>query len=153
MKFSSKLLATFSLIITFAFLSNVNITYAQQRKSTKMSGVKGKTVLKVIKSHHRTTKFASMVKESGYSGVLKKKGPFTVLAPTNKAVNAKVDMSKMTKKPKKLKALVRHHLYQGELPKNKVEKALGVKIVGTHHAANGVVYVINTVVRQAPSNG
>jgi len=153
MKSNLKFTAILLSILTCTFFITNTKSFAQGGHSKSNTTVKGKTVLKVIKTNNHTAMFARLLKESGFSKVLTKKGPFTVLAPNNNAIKSNLNVSKLKKKPNKLKSLVRHHLYQGNLPKKKVESALGVKIVGTKRAVNGVVYIIDTVVRQTPSNG
>lgn len=142
------------LVLTFAFIVDVNLTNAQTAQSNKKQMMQsqmatGKTVVKVINQDNDTSIFAVLLKKSGFNQVLKKKGPYTVLAPNNEAMKTDVQVGKLEKNPKKLQKVVQNHLYKGKLPKKKVESALGVKIIGSHDASNGVVYVINSVVKNS----
>ncbi len=153
MKSTLRRILGISLVLTFAIIFNPALLNAQgsysmkTQANTKMT-VKGKTVVKVVNSDNDTSIFAVLLKKSGFAQILNKKGPFTVLAPNNEALKSSVQVSKLEKSPKKLKKVVQDHLYKGKLPEKKVESALGVKVIDSHTASNGVVYVINSVVKQ-----
>lgn len=142
------------LVLTFAFIIDVNLTNAQSTQSNKKQIMKsqmakGKTVVKVINEDNDTSIFAVLLKKSGFSQVLKKKGPYTVLAPNNEALKSDIQIGKLEKNPKRLQKVVQNHLYKGDLSEKKVESALGVKIIESHDASNGVVYIINSVVKNS----
>jgi len=138
MKNSFKALIVSFLMIGSGILLLPNLTVAQGNKSSKASG---KTVLKVVNSNKNTSKFAQLLKQSGYSPILKRKGPYTVLAPDNKAIDNTADTLKA--KPKQL---MKGQLFKGEVSKDKVESQMGVKVHKTDKtASNGVVYVVDKV--------
>ncbi len=153
MKSTLRKFLSISLVLTFAIFFNTTLLNAQGSYSknipakTKMTA-KGKTVVKVVNSDNDTSIFAVLLKKSGFAQILNKKGPFTVLAPNNEALKSSVQISQLEKSPKKLRKVVQDHLYKGKLPEKKIESALGVKVIDSHTASNGVVYVINSVVKQ-----
>ena len=141
-------------VLTFAIMCNMSPAFAQgtnpsHQKTMKNQMAKGKTVVKVINNDNDTSIFAALVKRSGFSSVLKKKGPYTVLAPNNEALRSSLQIGKLEKNPKKLKKVVQDHLYKGNVSKKNVEAALGVKIISKHEASNGVVYIINSVIKNS----
>lgn len=141
------LVLTFTIFFTPALL-NAQGSYSRRTPANAKMTVKGQTVVKVVNSDNDTSIFAVLLKKSGFAQVLKKKGPFTVLAPNNEALKSNVQIGQLEKSPKRLKKVVQDHLYKGKLPEKKIESALGVKVIDSHKASNGVVYVINSVVKQ-----
>lgn len=137
-----------SLILLFVGLTFNTMLDAQGSQSPS---TKGKTVFKVVKSNQNTTHFAQLLKTSGYSKVLKSKGPYTVLAPSNKALKSSgYDQAKDN--PAKAKKIIRGQLYKGNVSASKVKSNMGVKILDTDKSAdNGTVYVVNKVIRQGSS--
>lgn len=140
---------SFSLVLTFALLLNTSNASAQNRASQTNQEVKGKTVVKVVNSDNDTSIFSVLLKKSGFEQVLKQKGPYTVLAPDNEILRKRLKISKLENNPKKLKSVVQNNLYKGRLSKKKIEAALGVKVIESHTASNGVVYVINSLVKNS----
>lgn len=130
-----------SLIFTVSLLLFSGSLQAQQQSSADSQG---KTVFDIVNSKDNTSEFAKLLKQSGYSQVLKKKGSYTVLAPENKAIQ-QAD-SKLKKNPKKL---MRGQLFKGNVPKKQVESSMGVKVKETDKSAsNGIVYVVDRVVKK-----
>lgn len=131
--------SSLTLAVTLLFVSSA--LHAQQDSSPEMQG---KTVLELLKSKGNTSKFAGLLEESGYSQVIKKKGPYTILAPSNEAIE-QAD-PKLKENPRKL---MKGQIFQGEVSKKQVESQMGVKIQETDDSAsNGIIYVTDKVVNQ-----
>lgn len=141
-KFKTSITGT--LILTFIFLFNFQMSYAQVDTSTD---TQGKSVVDVIDTKEDASDFAQLLKDSGFAAVLKKQGPYTILAPSNEALEtSNVNIEELKKNPKKL---VQGHLYQGELSSDQVESQMGVSVEETDEAAsNGTVHVVDQVVER-----
>jgi len=138
MKNSIKTFVISSLMIVGSIFLISNSSSAQNNNSGK---AQGKTVIEAVNSNKNTSEFASLLKKSGFSAVLKKEGPYTVLAPTNEAIDGVNDNLKA--KPKNL---MRGQLFQGEVPKKKVESQMNVKVLKTDKSpSNGIVYIVDKV--------
>lgn len=72
------------------------------------SGLKGKTLLEVLRENPQTTTFAAIVKKAGYDSLLVSNKMITIFAPNNTAL-ANVDQTDV----QSLKALVKNHLSYG----------------------------------------
>lgn len=129
-----------SLVLAVSLLVLSNSMKAQNSSPDNQ----GKTVFEIVNSKENTSEFADLLKQSGYSKILKKQGTYTVLAPDNEALQ-NVD-SKLKKNPKKL---MRGQLFKGNVPKDQVESQMEVKVKETDKSAsNGVVYVVDKVVKK-----
>lgn len=135
------------LIIGSIFNSNL------AAQGTQSSKKQGKTVYNVIQSNDQTTHFAKLLKASGYSRVLnKKKGPYTVLAPSNKALQSS-GYDKAKSDPAKAKKIVNGQLYKGNVSPDQVKSNMGVKIIDTDKTAdNGTVYIVDKVIQRGSSS-
>jgi uncharacterized surface protein with fasciclin (FAS1) repeats len=129
-----------SLALAVMFLMISGSLHAQGNTQGKKMQSNKKSVVNVIKSKKDLSKFASLLKKSGFAQVLNKQdAKFTVLAPDNDAVK-NLD-SKQKKNPKNL---VQSQLFQGNVSKKVVEKQMGVNVKKTYdNADNGVVYVVD----------
>lgn len=126
------------LIITITILFFSNSLLAQGNSP------QDKTVFDVVNSKDNLSEFASLLQQSGYAKVINQKGPYTVLAPSNEAIQ-NTD-SKLKKNPKKL---MKGQLFQGNVPKDQIESQMGVTVQETDSSAsNGTVYVVDKVVQQ-----
>jgi|GEM_PF-1251671 len=136
------------LALLFAGLTFNSVLDAQGSQS---AATQGKSVYTVVKSNQQTTHFAQLLKASGYSRVLKGKGPYTVLAPSNKALESSgYDQAKSD--PAKAKKIIRGQLYKGNISADKVKSNMGAKILDTDKSANnGTVYVIDKVIQAGSS--
>lgn len=141
--------------IAILMLAATSFIYATSTNAMDSSppALQSKTVVSVINNHNKTSDFAKLIKASGYNKVLAGKGPFTVLAPTNQALESNgINLNKLEKNPKQARNLVRRHLYKGNIPAKEVESKLGVNIEKKDgSASNGVVYVIDSVVKKSAS--
>jgi uncharacterized surface protein with fasciclin (FAS1) repeats len=97
--------------------------------------------------------FAQLIKVSGFNRVLAGKGPFTVVAPTNNALESnEKNLDKLEKSAKKARKLVSGYLYKGNIPAKEIESKLGVNIKKQDaSAANGVVYVVDSLLKKNAS--
>lgn len=146
MKLSLKTLLISSLILTVTVLLNTT-TQAQE---TTPPDAQGETVYEVVNASEETSDFAELLDKSGYAKILKKQGPYTVLAPSNEAIEASnTSMDKLSENPGQIKSVVQGHLYQGEVPSEKVESQMGVTVEKSDESAsNGVVHVVDQIVQQ-----
>lgn len=147
MKLSMKSLLVNSLIITVAVLFTTHTTEAQQ---TTPPDAEGKTVYEAVKSSEETSDFAQLLEKSGYANILKKQGPYTILAPSNEALEESGEnVEELNENPEKVKNLIRGHLYQGEVPSDQVESQMGVSVEESDDSpSNGVVHVVDQIVQQ-----
>lgn len=147
MKLSMKSLLINSLIITVAVLFTTHSTEAQQ---TTPPDAEGKTVYEAVKSSEETSDFAQLLEKSGYADILKKQGPYTILAPSNEALEESGEnVEELNENPEKVKNLIRGHLYQGEVPSDQVESQMGVSVEESDDSpSNGVVHVVDQIVQQ-----
>lgn len=147
MKQAFKRLVISSFVLLFGIAANSNIINAQGDTQTQ---VEGETVVDRVESNDETSDFAELLKESGFAKVLKNEGPFTVLAPSNDALQSgETNIEEVKKNPKQAQKLVRNHLYQGQVSSNQVESDMGVGIEDTDEsAANGTVYIVDNIVQK-----
>ncbi len=141
MKRTFKAVFTSSLMLTIAILILSNPMQAQESSPPESQG---QNVLDVVNSMEETSEFAGLLQQSGYGKILKQKGPYTILAPSNEAIqNAD---SKLKKNPKQL---MKGQLFQGNVPKDQIESQMGVTVQKSDKSAsNGTVYVVDKVVSQ-----
>lgn len=134
-------LGTFALLFAFAIHSNV---VAQQQEAPPQ----GDTVVDKVQSNDDTSEFAEILKVSGFAEVLKKQGPFTVLVPTNDALESSdVDVEAAKNDQKAAQQVAQSHLYQGSLPAEDVEASMGVQVEDSDDSpSNGTVYIVDGVV-------
>jgi len=140
MRFLNKKMAS-SLTLLAAlvfFISSLAVSQGQQQKPAP---AEGKTVLDIVTDNEDTKHFADALEKSGFARVLKQQGPYTVVAPKNKAVEeAELNIEENPKN------LIQGQLYQGEIPAEEIESQLGVTIEKSDKSAsNGVVYIVDKV--------
>lgn len=140
---------TLSLIVTLAVLGNMQPVNAQEDTAPQ-----AETVVDVVDANEETTDFGQLLENSGFANVLQAEGPYTVLAPSNEAIESSgTSMDALEESPQKVKTLVQGHLYQGELPPEQVESMLEVEVKDTDESAsNGTVHIVDEVVEKAPAN-
>ncbi len=148
MKTLFKYFLTGMLVVTFGFLINENESHAQIQDQQEQP--QGETVVDVVNSEEDHTHFAELLEETDMPKVLSQQGSFTVLVPSDDALESlDTDIEELKQNPQEAQELVSGHLYQGELPSEEVESALGVEVVdGDKKASNGVVHVIDEVVQR-----
>lgn len=148
MKLSLKYFLPGLLLVTFGLLLNVNESNAQIQDQQEQT--QGENVVDVVKSQEDNTKFAELLEETDMPKVLAQEGPFTVVVPSDEALESlDADIAELKKDPQQVQNLVSGHLYQGNLPAEDVESALGVKVInGNQEASNGVVHVIDEVIQR-----
>lgn len=125
-----------------------NVTVGQN--TGQQGQVDGETVVDKINSNEKLSDFTALVEASGFAQVLTQKGTYTVLAPTNKALeNEGVDVEAVKENRDQAQKVVQSHLYQGEISSEEVKSSMGVKIEEKDEsAANGTVYVVDQVVKR-----
>lgn len=143
MKATLKTLLASTLVLTVTLLLNSNPALAQENAPP---AAEGKTVVEVVKDNNGTSEFAQLLAESGYAQVLENQGPYTVVAPSNEAIEAEKEAA--GEGAVNAKSLVQGHLYQGEVPAEQVESQMGVTVEDTDESAgNGIVHVVDKVVK------
>lgn len=135
-----------SLILTVTFLLNTSV----QAQETAPPDAQGETVYEVVNASEETSDFAELLDKSGYAQILKKQGPYTILAPSNDAIEASnTSMEELNENPEQIKTVVQGHLYQGEVPSDQIESQMGVTVEKSDESAsNGVVHVVDQIVQQ-----
>ncbi len=143
MKKLLRLITATSLILAFAITLNSQALNAQGNQG-------GDTVVEVVEGTEEASDFAELLSESGFANVLQEQGPYTVLAPSNEALEASgVNVDELKQNPQKVQGLVQSHLYQGELPSDKVESMLDASVEDSDNSAsNGTVHVVDQVVKK-----
>lgn len=151
MKAILKTFTPLSLILTLAILFSSQTLSAQVDTPSETEGT---TVAEVVDTHEETSDFSQLLEDSGFSQVLQAEGPYTVLAPSDDAIEASgTSMDALQENPQEVKTLVQGHLYQGELPPDQVESMLEVEVQDTDESpSNGTVHVVDQVVEESPNN-
>jgi uncharacterized surface protein with fasciclin (FAS1) repeats len=146
MKTIFKRLVISSFVLLFGVATYSNIINAQGNTQTQ---VEGETVVDKVESNEKTSDFAELLEASGFAKVLQNEGPFTVLAPSNEALQSGVtNLEEVKENPAQVQKLVRSHLYQGQVSSSQVESDMGVGIEETDEsAANGTVYIVDNIVQ------
>lgn len=148
MRSKIKRLVSTSLALMLIFAVSAN--FAVSQNTGQQGQVDGATVVDKLNSNDKLSGFAELVDASGFGQVLIQPGPYSVLAPTNKALeNEGVDVDAAIENRDQAQKVVQSHLYQGEISSEEVESSMGVKIEDKDEsAANGTVYVVDQVVKR-----
>jgi uncharacterized surface protein with fasciclin (FAS1) repeats len=138
---------TGSFILLFAVAIHSNTINAQGNTEDQPQG---ETVVDKVESNEGTSDFAEILQVSGFADVLSQQGPFTVIAPSNDALqSAEVDVEKAKNDQKMAQQVAQSHLYQGELPSEEVESSMGVEVQDSDDSAsNGTIYFVDQVITQ-----
>ncbi len=136
-----------SFILLFAVAIHANTIQAQVQEEAE-SQPQGDTVVDKLEENEKTSDFAELLKASGFAEVLNQQGPFTVLAPTNEALEtSEVDVEGAKDDQEKAQQIAQSHLYQGNLPSEDVESSMGVKVEDSDESpSNGTIYVVDQIV-------
>lgn len=131
-----KLSAVFSTIIALVLVAGINVSMAQGN------------VVDVINDSEDHTIFAQLLADTEMDNIIAEQGPFTVIAPTDDAFNALGDeLEQIQADPERAQNIVVSHLFQGEVPSEDVEPALGIEVAsGDLSADNGLVHVVDEVI-------
>lgn len=146
MKSILKRLATGAFLLFFAVAVHSNTTIAQETEAPPQ----GDTVVDKVQSSEKTSDFAEILQASGFADVLQEQGPFTVLAPSNDALESSgVDVEEAKSDQQMAQQVAQSHLYQGELPEEEVEASMGVEVEDSDDSpSNGTIYFVNQMVTQ-----
>ncbi|MDR9409298.1 MAG: fasciclin domain-containing protein [Balneolaceae bacterium] len=130
----SVILSVFLSIFLVAGLSNSNAQYSN--------------VVEVINNSENHTVFADLLDETGLNDVVSQAGPYTVVAPTDKAFEEMdANLEDLRANSDSLESVVISHLFQGEVAAQKAEASLGIEIQeGGIEASNGLVHVVDEVI-------
>lgn len=150
MKTILKKVTPLSLIVTLAILLSSQSVNAQVDTS---ADTQGESVVDVVDANEETSDFGQLLDDSGFAKVLEAEGPYTILAPTNEAIeSSSTSMEALEENPKLVKTIIQGHLYKGELPPEQVESMLEVEVQDTDESAsNGTVHVVDEVIERSPS--
>lgn len=131
-----KLTGILSAMIAIVLVAGINVTMAQG------------TVVDVVNNSEDHTIFAELLEMTEMDQIISEQGPFTVIAPTDNAFNALGDeLDQIMTDPERAQNAVVSHLFQGEVPSEDVEPALGIEVTdGDNPADNGLVHVVNEVI-------
>jgi uncharacterized surface protein with fasciclin (FAS1) repeats len=104
-------------------------------------------VLEVVKDSDNHTVFAELLEETELDKLLQEEGPYTVLAPTDKAFEKMdKDLETLKENPQELKNVVIGHLFNGEVAAADVEQRKSVNVTeGDIETGNGTVHIIDEV--------
>ncbi|HLR76318.1 MAG TPA: fasciclin domain-containing protein [Balneolaceae bacterium] len=130
---------TGALVVAITALMSAGPLQAQINKQTETNE---KTVVDVVKSNKDLSKFADLLDKSGFAELLDQpQGEYTVLAPKNEAIkNADPELKQDPKN------LVQMQVLRGNIPKDRIESELDVKVEETDNSAsNGTVYVVDDI--------
>lgn len=105
-------------------------------------------VVEVINNSENHTVFIDLLNETGLNEVVAQAGPYTVVAPTDKAFEEMdANLENLRENPDSLEKVVISHLFQGEVSAQKAEASLGIEISeGDLPASNGLVHISNEVI-------
>lgn len=107
----------------------------------------GDDVIAVVNASDDHTIFADLIEESQLTETLRQQGPFTILAPNDRAFETlEGELEELRQNPQQLQNVMINHLFQGEATANEVEENFGIGVEeGDIEAANGVVHSIDEV--------
>ncbi|MCG2588452.1 fasciclin domain-containing protein [Rhodohalobacter sulfatireducens] len=112
------------------------------------SNAQDSNVVEVINNSENHTVFADLLDETGLNDVVSQAGPYTVVAPTDKAFEEMdANLEDLRANSDSLESVVISHLFQGEVAAQKAEASLGIEIQeGGIEASNGLVHVVDEVI-------
>ena len=116
--------------------------------NVQMTSAQTETVVDIVNSSSDHTILADLLRISELDRIVSQEGPFTVIAPTNKAFQAMdTDLDKLRNNHEQAQEVVLEHLFQGEVPSRDAEQALNIRITqGDIRASNGIVHVTENVI-------
>ena len=99
-------------------LGAVTVVAAALIAPTSAAPSANKTITQVAASSPQFSTLVSLLTKAGLAGELKKKGPFTVFAPTNAAFAKlpKATLAKVGSDPALLKKVLLYHVVKGKVP-------------------------------------
>ncbi len=104
--------------------------------------VSGSTIYATLKSRGQFNTFLKAIKQAGASKMLKGKGPFTILAPTDKAANIEALKGK---NGARLQDVLYTHILKGKLKSNELDNLKVVQTWNGHtlhvHKEKGVLHI------------
>lgn len=114
----------------------------------QMTSAQSETVVDIVNNSSDHTILADLLKTTELDRIISQKGPFTVIAPTNKAFqDMDADIEQLRNNREQAHEVVLEHLFQGEVTARDAEQALNVKITqGDIRASNGIVHVTDKVI-------
>ena len=149
MKFTRKYLLSAVVTAMLMFAGSGLLKAQDEIKGNEKKNQTEGDVVEVINNSEEHTIFASLMEEAQVVDLLKQEGPYTVLAPTDEALENE-DLESIKQDPQRLQDFVVSHLFQGEVSSEDVENARNIEIEeGDIQASNGVVHFINEVISNA----
>ena len=103
---------------SLVMLAALAVTAATLTASTSAAPSATKTIPQVAASSPQFSTLVSLLGKAGLAGALKKKGPFTVFAPTNAAFAKlpKATLEKVGNDPALLEKVLLYHVVKGKVP-------------------------------------
>jgi uncharacterized surface protein with fasciclin (FAS1) repeats len=127
-------------------------THAKNAKGSKSHDegeVSGATIYATLKNRGQFSTFLKAIKTAGLSKMLKSKGPFTILAPTDKAANIEALKGK---NGARLQDVVNSHILKGKLRSDELDNLKSVQTWNGHtlrvHKVKGVLHIGKAGIRR-----
>lgn len=149
MKFIRKYLLSAVVTVMLMFAGNGLLKAQDEITGSEKENQTEKDVVEVINNSEEHTIFASLLEDAQVVDLLKQKGPYTVLAPTDEALENE-ELESIKQDPQRLQDFVVSHLFQGEVSSENVKNARNIEIKeGDIKASNGVVHFIDEVINSS----
>lgn len=107
------------------------------------------TVLDIINNSEDHTVLAELLEISGVDEMISDDGPYTVIAPTDEALNSmELDLDKLREDPEMAHDFLVNHIFEGEVLAEDAEESLGITIINPDIIAlNGIVHVTDEIIK------
>lgn len=141
----------FAPILTLLLLADTTTAQQQnqpqQQQQQQPPQASGDDVVSVVSESPDHTIFAQMIEEAQLTETLQQAGPFTILAPTDEALEELgSELDEVRSEPQRVQNVVINHLFQGEASAEEVEETFEVEVnEGDIEASNGVIHSLNEV--------
>ncbi|MDX1591925.1 MAG: fasciclin domain-containing protein [Balneolaceae bacterium] len=135
---------SFRKALSFLYLLAFLILIVGVQEITAQEG----TVMDVIENSNEHTILTNLLHTSEYSRVLSEDGPYTVIAPTDKAFRSMdMNLEELKNNQEKAQDVVVEHLFEGEVAAQDAEVALNLTISQESiTASNGIVHITSEVI-------
>ncbi|PWN07937.1 fasciclin domain-containing protein [Rhodohalobacter mucosus] len=107
------------------------------------------TVLDIINESEDHTVMAELLEVSGVDEMISDDGPYTVIAPTDEAINSmELDVDKLREDPDMAHDFLVNHIFEGEVLAEDAGPSLDVNItIADIIAVNGIVHVTDEIIK------
>lgn len=144
----SSILSVIALLMALTFSANSALAQDSTNTYQEKNMSEDKTVMEIVESSEDHTIFADLLDETKMNKAIEDEGPYTVVAPTDKAFES-MDKNLETIKDDQnmLQNIVSGHLFQGKVDSSEVEPAVNVEITDSKDASNGYVHISSEVIQ------